>query len=73
MATPELSRRRRQRGAGAAPGDPGGTSRADLKRAAQERRMERQFAWAFVVTVSLTTLYLVWRLPWGHQIVSRLH
>ena len=66
MAT-ELSRRaqRRQNGSASAP-EP--ASRAALKRLANERRMEREFAWAFAITLSLTTLYLIWRLPWGHHI-----
>jgi hypothetical protein len=43
-------------------------SRTAIKRMADERRMERKFAWAFSVILSLTTLYLIWRLPWGHHI-----
>ncbi len=66
MAT-ELSRRaQRQQGTSTSPSEP--LSRAELKRMAHERQMEREFAWAFSITLTLTTLYLIWRLPWGHQI-----
>jgi len=74
MATEAWSRKRRHQTTQTDPIDLNmGTSRADLKRAARERQMERQFAWAFIITVTLTTLYLIWRLPWGHQILSRWH
>ena len=45
------------------------TSRTDIKRRADERRMEREFAWAFSITLTVTTLYLIWRLPWGQQVL----
>ncbi|WP_053957806.1 hypothetical protein [Sulfobacillus thermosulfidooxidans] len=73
MATSELSRRARQNKSESS-FTVERVSRADLKRMAQQRRMEREFAWAFSITLTFTTLYLIWRLPWGQQaLVSVLH
>jgi hypothetical protein len=74
MATPELSRRSRQQMRRITASDlSGNISRTAMKRLVQERRMEQQFIWAFLVTISSTTLYLVWRMPWGQELVRHLH
>ncbi len=74
MATPEISRRTRQQMRRQASAEQAETiSRADMRRMAQEQRMERQFAWTFLVTISATTAYLIWRMPWGQEIIRRFH
>ncbi|WP_156023701.1 hypothetical protein [Sulfobacillus thermosulfidooxidans] len=73
MATSELSRRARHNKS-EPPFTTDPVSRADLKRMVQQRRMEREFAWACSITLTSTTLYLIWRLPWGQQVlISVLH
>lgn len=44
-------------------------SRTDRGRIRRERAMERQFAWAFVITVLGTTFYLFDRSPWGIALI----
>lgn len=40
-------------------------SRSVQGRLVRERKVERRFAWAFGLVVTVTTLYLMARSPWG--------
>jgi hypothetical protein len=48
-------------------------SRSARGRLKRERQIERRFAWAFVVVVAGTTLYLLLRSPWGITVLRHWH
>lgn len=48
-------------------------SRSARGRLVRERKVERRFAWAFGVVVTVTTLYLTARLPWGMALLGHWH
>ncbi len=48
-------------------------SRSLRGRLVRERQVERRFAWAFGLVVTVTTLYLVARSPWGIALLRHWH
>ncbi len=48
-------------------------SRSARGRLKRERQIERRFAWAFLLVVAGTTVYLLLRSPWGIAVLRHWH
>lgn len=48
-------------------------SRSVRGRLVRERQVERRFAWAFGLVVTVTTVYLLARSPWGIALLRHWH